>query len=173
MKTLGVFSLSFVLGSAALAPGQRGKAVDTAGALTLLKNLKGEWKGNVITKDGPAATVRYQLTSAGTTVMETLFPGTGEEMISMYYMNGSELSMKHFCAMGNQPETKLDLASSTANELSFVFAGGSNFNPTKDTHMHDGKIRFVGLDEIESEWSVFQNGKQTGTNRFFLKRVAK
>src|ERR1051325_267339 len=132
-------------------------------AFNRLKQLAGEWKGNVTTPDGPAATVQYRLTSAGQTVMETLFPGTSHEMISMYHLDGEELVMTHYCAMGNQPRMKLDAKISTADEFHFAFAGGSNLKPAKDAHMHSGVMRFRGADKLESEWQVFSEGKPNGS----------
>ncbi len=60
---------------------------------------------------------------------------------------------------------------STADELRFDFAGGTNLDPKKDAHIHSGKIRFVGPDEIETEWAVFKGEKQAGANKFVLARA--
>ena len=56
------------------------------------------------------------------------------------------------------------------NVLRFVFAGGTNLDPAKDIHVHNGEIRILDDDRIEAVWAVHGNGKKTGTNEFFLKR---
>ena len=61
-------------------------------------------------------------------------PGTDHEMVSVYHADGKDVVMTHYCAFGNQPKMKLDPASKD-NELKFVFAGGTNLDPAKDTHM--------------------------------------
>lgn len=144
---------------------------DGRAALERLKGLAGEWRGKA--GHGEAANpavVRFETISAGTAVMETLFPGTPHEMRSIYHLDGGDLVMTHYCAMGNQPRVKL-ASGSSRDELVFEFAGGTSFDPKKDAHMHSGRIRFAGADELEAEWAVFQGEKQTGANKFVLARA--
>jgi hypothetical protein len=112
----------------------------------------------------------YRVTAAGKTVLEVLFPGSEYEMVSVYYLDGDQLIAKHFCAMGNQPEMKLDPKASSENELHFAFTGGTNLNPAQDAHMHGGTIAIRG-DRLENEWKVFASGKEEGANRFYLARA--
>lgn len=91
-------------------------------------------------------------------------------MVSVYYLDGDQLIAKHFCAMGNQPEMKLDPKASSENELHFAFTGGTNLNPAQDAHMHGGTIAIRG-DRLENEWKVFASGKEEGANRFYLARA--
>src|SRR5579883_3440161 len=73
-----------------------------------LKKLAGDWVQ--IGKDGkPAGPVvsSIRVTSAGTAVEETLFPGTAHEMVTMYHLDGGELVLTHYCALGNQPHMRL------------------------------------------------------------------
>ena len=145
--------------------------LDSAAAFQRLKKLNGEWTGTVESKQGPAAVVSYHLTANGNTLMETLFPGSDHEMISMYYLDGKDLMLTHYCTMGNQP--KMKLAQSKPDALTFDFAGGTNLDAKKDVHIHSGKIIFLGDDHLEAEWTVFQGDKQVGANRFFLTRSTK
>lgn len=144
--------------------------VDPKAALERLKGLAGEWTGTVTSPQGPPAQVRYELISGKSAVMETLFPGTDHEMRSIYHMDGSDLVMTHYCAMGNQPRMKLEVAASTPSELVFKFTGGSNLDPAKDVHVHNGKIVLRSADQLEAEWAVYQGGAQSGSNHFFLAR---
>jgi hypothetical protein len=145
-------------------------AADPKAAFARLKGLAGAWEGKAGHGEelGPAS-VRWETTSAGTAVMETLFPGTDHEMRSVYHLDGDTLVLTHYCAMGNQPRMRLSRAS-TDRELVFDFSGGTNLNPRRDTHIHSGRIRLVGPDAIEAEWTVWGDGKQTGANRFVLAR---
>lgn len=146
--------------------------VDGKAALERLKTLAGEWRGHVVTEDGPPAEVVYSLTAGGSTVTERLFPGTAHEMVTMYHLDGNDLVLTHYCAMGNQPRMKLAQATGTDPvELRFDFAGGTNMDPAKDAHMHSGRVTLRGADRLEAEWAVYDKGKQTGSNRFFLDRV--
>jgi len=102
--------------------------------------------------------------------METLFPGSDHEMISMYHLVDDQLRVTHYCAMGNQPLMTFNPKRSTDSKLVFDFAGGSNIDPKKSDHIHSGWIKFEGKDKIEAEWAVFGEGVQKGTNRFVLER---
>jgi len=145
--------------------------VDSAAAFEILKQLHGEWQGTVETRQGAAAKVIYRLTANRKTLMEMLFPGTDHEMISMYHLDGNDLVMTHYCSMGNQPRMKL--ASMKGGRLVFDFAGGSNLDPRKDTHIHSGSMTLVNERELQTEWMIYQGEKPVGANRFFLARVSK
>jgi hypothetical protein len=167
MKTLARAALA----CAALLALPAAAAPDSKAAFERLKALAGAWEGKAGHGDQlqPGATVRWENISNGTAVMETLFPGSPHEMRSVYFLDGGELVLTHYCAMGNQPRMKLSPAS-TDRTLVFDFAGGTNVDPAKDVHVHSGKIQLAGPDALEAEWTVWGGGKQTGANRFVLAR---
>ena len=145
--------------------------VDPKQAFELLKGLAGTWNGNIETATGPAATVQFVLASGGTVVEEVQFPGTPHEMRSLYHMDGPDLVMTHYCAMGNQPHMRLDKGRSSTKELVFDFAGGTNLDPAKDKHIHSGWIRLSGPDRVEAEWMAYSGTQPAGGKRFFLTRA--
>jgi hypothetical protein len=155
---------------AAFSQNKTGQTLSAPDAFAALRNLAGEWSGTVTEKDtGPAAGVNYKVMSEGKVVVETLFPGTAHEMITMYYLKGDKIMLTHYCASGNHPQMALD-KQSTKNLLVFSFTGAMNFDPAKDMHMHNGRIKIIDNDHIESEWDAYQDGKQVSTNKFFLAR---
>jgi hypothetical protein len=134
--------------------------------------LAGEWQGRIGDREqGPPMTVLYRTTAAGNTVMETLFPGTPHEMITMYHLDTGKLVLTHYCAAGNQPKMALT-KKSTADVLDFNFIGGANIQSRRDGHMHAARLRFEGKDGLAAEWDYFQDGKKAETKKFFLKRKA-
>ncbi len=139
-------------------------------ALELMKGLAGEWQGTMPEKsDAPPLTVTYRVTSAGSAVMETLFPGSDHEMVTMYYLDGDKLVLTHYCAMANQPHMALQ-KSSTPQELVFDFTGGSNVNPRKDSHMHSARIHLINADTLAAEWTPYKEGKPSDVTKFQLTR---
>jgi len=140
---------------------------DTQAAWDSLKKLAGDWEGDA---SGDKANVVYRVTSNANTVMETLFPGTPHEMISMYHLDGPQLVMTHYCSAGNQPHLVLDAKSSKPGYLVFSFAGGSNLNPEKDGHIHSGRIKIVDDNRIEGEWDSWENGRLGHTMKFAMTR---
>jgi hypothetical protein len=140
-------------------------------ALERIKKLAGEWVGNG--PDGKPMTVSvFKITAGGSAVQETLFPGTPMEMVTVYHMSGGDLVLTHYCMLGNQPHLKLD-PKSPANKMHFMFVGGTNLNPAKDMHMHEGTITFIDDDHIESAWVGYQDGKPAEGHKAELKLTRK
>jgi hypothetical protein len=145
-------------------------SLDGKAALERMKTLAGTWEGQAgHGQPGQAATVVYRVASGGSVVQETLFPGTPHEMISMYHVVDGELVLTHYCAMANQPRMRLDRKASTPEHFVFVFDGGTNFDPAKDTHVHSGVVEWQG-ESLHNTWAVFSAGKQSGQNEFVLNR---
>ena len=135
-----------------------------------MKALVGAWEGTAkMPKEGEKVRVEYRVSSGGSSVVETLFPGTAHEMVSVYYDNKGQLTMTHYCALRNQPRMKLQNAD--AQNLHFVFIDGSNIDPMKDAYMHSLTISFVDKDHLIQKWTLFTDGKETETSVFELSRV--
>jgi len=162
---LGVFGVLTVTGVFAADEPK----VDAKTALAKLKGLAGEWVNEAAPGD-PSQKIVYRVISNGTVVMETLFPNTTHEMVSMYMIDGDELRMTHYCASGNQPKLKVDFKISSADKLEFAFEGGTNLDASKDMHMHSGRIVFKDKNHMETEWDGYLGGKKTGSQRFSMQR---
>ncbi len=135
-------------------------------AFAELKNLDGQWEGT--SPEGPVDVV-YHVTAHGNAVSETLFPGTAHEMVTMYYLDGDQLRMTHYCSAGNEPRMTFR-KSATPNQMDFVFDSGTNMNSSRDEHMHELVIRVAGPDQIHAEWTLFKDGAKNGTSVFDLHR---
>jgi len=135
-----------------------------------MKALVGVWEGTAkMHQEGEKVRVEYRLSSGGSAVVETLFPGTPHEMISVYYDNKGQLTMTHYCALRNQPRMKVEKAD--AQNIYFMFAGGTNMDSKKDAHMHSLTISFADKDHIVQKWTQFVGGKEKDTSVFELSRV--
>jgi hypothetical protein len=153
--------------------------VDAKSAFAKIKTLVGEWKSEISGGHGPKgggqhekeeAVVTYRLTGAGSALIETQFPGTGHEMVTVYHLDGDDLRMTHYCAAGNQPRLKLDRANSAPDHLVFVFDGGSNLDPQKDMHIHGLQISFEKDGHVKSGWEGYMEGKSGGITTFAMTR---
>jgi hypothetical protein len=146
--------------------------VEAKAAFARLKTLAGEWKvsetnGVHAEHDGK---ITYKVTAAGSTLMETFFPGTFHEMVSMYHLDGDELVLTHYCAAGNQPRMKLDRQASTPDQYKFVFEGGTGFDPAKDLHIHSGEIKFLEGGKLEATWDANIKGEKAMSSKFSMSR---
>ncbi|WP_406694391.1 hypothetical protein V5E97_25275 [Singulisphaera sp. Ch08] len=117
--------------------------------LEKMKKLAGTW---LATDDDGKPTDQVmsivKVIAGGSVVHETHFPGQPHEMVSIYYVDGPDLVMTHYCVLGNQPRMKAD-RKSAADQIRFQFAGGSNLDPAKDKHMHEATLTIVDADHIE------------------------
>jgi len=136
-----------------------------------MKQLIGVWEGTSnMGKEGQTVRVEYRLTAGGSAIVETLFPGTPEEMVSVYHDNKGKLSMTHYCMLQNRPHMKVQEAG--GDILAFVFAiKGSGIDPNKDAHMHALTISFADKDHIVENWTYFEDGKEKGVTKLNLSRV--
>lgn len=153
-----------------LAEEEMPKPPRTNAQLDLMKGLAGEWLR--VGEDGKPTDVVgaiYRVTSGGSAVIETILPGTDHEMITMYYLDGDDLVLTHYCVLANQPRMKAD-PKSEKGTISFGFAGGSNIDATKDTHMHDAVFTFVDKDHLKTAWTLWAGGKATDTYGFSFAR---
>lgn len=134
-----------------------------------LKGLEGTWTGKAGPKGGEASasTVTYKLTGGGSALVETLFPGTPHEMVTVYYLDGSEVRLTHYCAAGNQPTMKL--AGSDGKTFRFDFLSGTNMK-LSDMHMHAASLTFVDANHIVAEWTAWRDGKPAEVMVFDLTR---
>src|SRR5258708_26709288 len=164
----------FVFGAATRGEDKPTKAAPaTHAGFERMKKLAGTWVE--ADKDGkPTDKVvsAIKVTASGSTIHETLFPGQPMEMMSVYHLDGADLVMTHYCALGNQPRMKAD-PKSPPDQIRFMFAGGSNFDPAKDMHMHEGTLKFVDDDHIEFSGVAWVNGKPAEDHCITLKLIRK
>ena len=67
--------------------------------------LAGDWvaaeDGEMVKKGDLVA--RYHVTGAGSAVVEDIFPGTPHAMTTVYFLDGSDLVLTHYCMSKNEP----------------------------------------------------------------------
>jgi hypothetical protein len=135
-----------------------------------MKSLVGTWAGKADIGQGPIdMTLQYRLLAGGTVLEERCFPGTPNEMVTMYYDQDGKLAMTHYCIMGNRPAMKLK--SSDAKSITFDFDSTCGINPSKESHMHALKITFDDANTITSSCKALMNGQEMPEKPTTLKRV--
>lgn len=145
-----------------------------------IKGLEGLWKGTPEGQgeeaEAEAATIatvthRFEVSAAGTIVMETMQPDTEHEMINMYFLDGDDLMLTHYCSGGNQPRMRLNRETSTEAELVFDFDGGTNLE-SADHHIHSANIELREDGGMISRWHAAADGEIVGGMTFHLSRAA-
>ena len=103
----------------------------------------------------------FKLTAAGSVLHETLFPGSGHEMMSVYHLDGSDLICTHYCALGNQPRLKLE-PGKDAKTLSLKSVALGNGKSMNDAHMGRATITLIDDNHYAAEWVQVKDGKPVG-----------
>jgi len=164
-------ALVLLTGAAQAAPAPAGGPGPPA--LERFKALAGEW---VAAEDGEMArkgdlVARYAVTAGGSAVVETVFPGSPHEMVTVYHADGEDLVLTHYCMEGNQPRMRARAAGGP--RIDFAFDGGTNVDPGRDRHMHSAWFEFVGPDEIRNQWTELAEGKVVLVVKSHLVRKAR
>lgn len=133
--------------------------------LAQIKKLAGDW--TIEGMDGVA--VRYRVTSGGSAVVETMFPDTDKEMVTIYTIDGKDLRLTHYCMLNNQPS--MHSGKLEKGVLKFVCDGKpGNTAAHDDQHMHGLTMTFVDDDHFRQEWTMFAAGKEKAMEKFEYRR---
>ena len=134
-------------------------AAGAPAAFDRFRALAGEWvaaEDSEFAKKGDLV-ARYAVTSGGSAVIETVFPGTPHEMVTVYHADGEDVVLTHYC-LGNQPRMRAR-GNGAGERVEFAFDGGANIDPATSRHMHSASFRFLGPDLFESEWTELGGGE--------------
>lgn len=139
-------------------------------AFDRFKQLTGEWTGKGM-MEGKEQEIRviYKVTSGGSAVVETIFPGTPHEMVTVIHPDGDALLLTHYCMLGNQPHMKA-MPKAGDNKVAFEFVKATNLKSEKDMYMRSATFTFVDKDTLKTEWTHYNEGKEAGKGVFELKR---
>ncbi len=131
--------------------------------------MVGEWhRVDGESEDGPV--MIFELAANGTAVVERLFPGMEKEMVTMYYMDGDQLMLTHYCALGNQPS--MVATGGDESLIEFDFNGASNLGSLDEMHMHQHVVAFLGEDRVDATWVLWDGGEEAERRLFPVERRA-
>lgn len=165
----------FLTSACAFAAGPDANAVSgtaAESAFTRLKGLAGEW--HAVDAKGQKSTLNYRVVSSGSAVLEQFRSealATGAEMVTVYYLDGGQLVLTHYCMAKNQPHLRATRYNPASGELDFDFVSAGNMSSPGDGHMHSAKIHFIDGDHLSSEWQFVENGAPKFTETAQYARV--
>lgn len=118
--------------------------------LNRIKTLEGRWTTttSMFGTKNQRLYVEYDVVANGSAVLERVFPGQPEEMISVYYDDDGKLAMTHYCILRNRPQMKLVKSTDDALVMKVVKVDGKKSK--KDPAMKGAiTIRFKDKNHIE------------------------
>ena len=150
---------SLASGRSGPSPTARPSAEEARAAFERIKSLAGTWEGR--STKGWRETLRYQVIAGGSAVLETSFEAhPGEEMATVFHMDGDRLTLTHYCVAKNQPRLEATSITDGGRTVVFTFQDGGNI-PTRDQgHMDSAVYTFDGPDRVTSRWSWYETGKE-------------
>lgn len=140
-------------------------------AFERMKNLVGSWESTVDKGQGPVKMIAsYRITAGGSAIVETVFEGAPQEMVTVYYDNPDrQLNMTHYCMLNNRP--RMALQSMKGNELAFDLSKTADIDAAKDNHMHSLTITMDGKDRMVQRWTRFQGGQKKEVAEIAYSRI--
>ena len=132
-------------------------------AFEKLKSLAGHWETDKTNTQ--KATLDVELTAGGTAVLEKFHMvdnGKPVEMTTLYYLDGGEVKLTHYCMAGNQPTMKGSYAPETKT-LTFELVSISNLKSADDGHMHHATYTFIDNDHFKTTWTFRKEQKDAFT----------
>lgn len=169
MRILSALSIG-ILATATLAGGAMAGNNASTG-FEKLKSLVGEWEAQ--TKDGKTHVFFYKLIADGSVIQEDyqVKGERGTSMVTMYHLDGDHLMLTHYCMAKNQPRLRADLSTGKTDVLTFSFLDATNLPDLNRGHMRKAVFKFHDKDQMIQEWTYRQNGKDSFTEVFQLKRT--
>lgn len=162
MKRISIF-VGVVLGAAAfLAQGTRAGG-NGAAAFEQLKALTGHWEAQPTRDDH--ATLDLELTANGTALIERAHmvdQGKSVEMITLYYLDGDQLKLTHYCMAGNQP-TMVGTYNPSTKTVMFDLTTITNLKSPDAGYMHHAIYTFIDNDHFKTQWTFRKDQKDAFT----------
>src|SRR5215469_18075212 len=161
-KTAAVFVSLMLVAVLSAAPNSKAGTNGPA-AFEQLKSLVGHWQE--ATPTDIKANMDIELTGNGTAVLERFHmiqSGKAVEMTTLYYLDGDQLKMTHYCMAGNQPTMRGSYVLETKT-LTFDFESATNLKSPNDGHMHHAVYTFPDKDRIQTRWTFQKDQKDAFT----------
>ena len=158
-KALGLM----ILGVAILPVGASAGPANGAEAFEKLKALVGHWETDQTSMY--KASLDVELTSGGTAILERIHmveDGKPVEMTTLYFLDGGDVKLTHYCAEGNQPTMRGSYSPETKT-LTFELVSISNLKNANDGHMHHATYTFLDQDHFKTTWTFRKDQKDSFT----------
>lgn len=162
----GKFTVILAIACFALATASTGASNGTA-AFEQLKTLTGHWQAEKTNDQASKenATVDLELTSGGWAILERFHmvdEGKPVEMVTLYYLDGDQLKLTHYCMAGNQP-TMVGTYTPETRTVKFDFASITNLKSPDAGHMHHAVYTFLDKDRFKTTWTFRKDQKDAFT----------
>ncbi|HEV7139198.1 MAG TPA: hypothetical protein VGN43_21385 [Steroidobacteraceae bacterium] len=140
-----------------------------------MKSLAGTWEGTLTTfpatpYQGKHARIRLRVTSSGNALMHEMnMPGEPDDPVTMLYLKGNQLYLRHYCDAGNRPRM-VAKASPDGKAINFNFVDVSG--STRYGYMEHAKFTLVDASHHTEDWTYREPGNHPVRAHFDLHRAS-
>jgi hypothetical protein len=133
-----------------------------------MKTLAGEWQGRVTVPEvpeiagGTVMDVSLRVTSRGHTLVHEmqeagtpLDPTKYDHPVTMFYVDGDQLMLVHYCDAGNRPRM-IGKMSPDGKTVNFEFA---DISGSTEYHMHHGVFAIIDANHHTEDWTFMMKDK--------------
>ena len=157
-------------------PGLSGAAARDA--FERIKALSGRWRGG--STRGWHDEVRIRIIAAGSAVVEDGGGAAadaegahpGDEMMTVFYLDGDRLMLTHYCAARNHPRLLASAVADGGRTVTFRFVDGANLTSRDQGHMDGVVLRLLGPDRFTSRWTWYDHGSEKWAEEIERTRIA-
>jgi hypothetical protein len=133
------------------------------------KQLEGKWVGR--STKGWEEAVSFKTIARGSVVVENSFDAhPNETMMTMFYLDGDRLLLTHYCVAGSQPRLAATAFEGDGKTITFTFLDATNLKSRDQGHMDKAVFRFADENSFTSQWTWYQNGKESWMEEIKMER---
>ena len=140
-----------------------------------IKSLAGTWEGTLTTLpaaaqyQGKHLQVQLRVTSSGNAVMhEMKVTGAPDDPITMLYVNGDRLFLRHYCDAGNRPRM---IAKASADGKTITFDVVDVSGSKRYGYMEPVVFTSIDASHHTEDWTYLEPGNHPTRAHFDLHRV--
>lgn len=141
-----------------------------------IKSLAGTWEGTLTTFPavkayrGKHLQVRLRVTSSGNALLhETSVAGQTDDPITMLYVDGNRLLLRHYCDAGNRPRM---VAKASADGKTIIFRLLDVSGSRKYGYMEDAVFTTIDARHHTEDWTFLEPGNHPVRAHFDLHRAS-
>ncbi len=155
-------------GASGHSAGAEGPGADARSAFARFKELAGRWKGQSTRGWTDTSTIRV-IAGGSVVEMASFDAHPGEEMRTLFHLDGDRLLLTHYCVAGNQP--RLMATRFEPEGVTFTYLDATGIASRETGHMDKAVYRFLGKDRYVSRWTWYQGGQERWLEEIHSERL--
>jgi hypothetical protein len=147
---------------------EEGPGAEARAAFARFKGLAGPWKGRSTRGWTDTSTIRV-IAGGSVVEMASFDAHPGEEMRTLFHLDGDRLLLTHYCVAGNQP--RLVASRFEADAVTFTYLDATGIASREQGHMDKAVYPFAGDGRYTTRWTWYQDGQERWLQEIHSERM--